>query len=188
MGLRMTLPANIRVNTAVPFPALVLPSGPITLAKNNGVWTIGFTITAFGSQVPLVPNYPTDFLLAWDDVNKTFFKVSITNLLSSINLSLGAARTQRTVTASPIVFQSTDQIVSTKIAGAAAGTLPSAVSRVGVPLTIKDLGQATAHPITLTPAGGDLIDGAASIVIAANFQSVTLVPFNDGTNTGWMIQ
>ena len=185
----MTLPANIRVNTAVPFPALVQPSGPITISKNNGIWTIGFTITAFGSQVPLVPNYPTDFLLAWDDINKTFFKVSITNLISTLNILSGAARTQRTTTLTPIVVSGGDQIISTKVSsGPAACTLPSAASRVGVPLTFKDLGQAAAHNITLTAAGGDTIDGAATYVIRNNFAWVTLVPFNDGTNTGWMVQ
>jgi len=185
----MTLPANVRVNTAVPFPALVLPSGPITLAKNNGVWTIGFTITAFGSQVPLVGNYPTDFLLAWDAVNQTFFKVSISNLISSINTSLGAARTQRTTTVTPIVVASTDQIISCNISsGPAACTLPSAASRLGVPLTFKDLGQAAVNNITLTASGGDTIDGAATWVLTNNRQWVTLVPFNDGANTGWMVQ
>jgi hypothetical protein len=184
----MTLPANIRVNTAVPFPALVLPSGPITISKNNGIWTIGFTIAAFGTQVPLVGNYPTDFLLAWDAVNLTFFKVSITNLLSSIAITTGAARTQRTTTITPIVVQVTDQIISSKITSPAACTLPSAVSRAGVPLTFKDLGQATANPITLTATGGDTIDGAATYVLNNNFAWVTLVPFNDGTNTGWMVQ
>ena len=185
----MTLPANIRVNTAVPFPALVQSNGPITISKNNGIWTIGFTITTFGAQVPLVGNYPTDFLMGYDTINKTFFSVSITNLISSINQSLGAARTQRTTTTTPIVVQSTDQIISTNVSsGPAACTLPSAASRVGVPLTFKDLGQASAHNITLTAAGGDTIDGAATYVIRDNFGYVTLVPFNDGTNTGWMVQ
>jgi hypothetical protein len=188
MGLRMTLPANVRINTAVPFPALVLPSGPITLAKNNGVWTIGFTINAFGSQVPLVGNYPTDFLLAWDAVNQTFFKVSITNLISSLNILSGSARAQRTTTATPIVVGALDQIISTKITTPATCTLPSAAGRLGVPLTFKDLGQATANNITFTAAGGDTIDGAATYVLSTNFAWVTFVPFNDGTNTGWMVQ
>jgi hypothetical protein len=180
-------PANVRVNTAVPFPALVLPSGPITIAKINGVWTIGFTIAAFGSQVPLVGNYPTDFLLAWDNVNQTFFKVSITNLIATIATTI-PARTQRYVTTTPIGVGATDMILNCKITTPAACTLPSAASRLGLPVTFKDLGQATANPITLTAAGGDTIDGAATNVIRNNFGYVTLVPFNDGTNTGWSIE
>lgn len=33
--------ANVRVNTQVPFPALVVGAGGISVAKVNGVWTIG---------------------------------------------------------------------------------------------------------------------------------------------------
>lgn len=183
----MTLPANIRINTAVPFPALVQSNGPITISKNNGIWTIGFTITTFGSQVPLVGNYPTDFLLAWDDVNKTFFKVSITNLIASIATTIPTP-TQRYVTTTPIGVGASDQIINCKITSPAACTLPSAASRLGSKVTFKDLGQATANNITLTAAGGDTIDGAATYVIRDNFGYVTLVPFNDGTNTGWMVQ
>lgn len=36
----MTLPANIRVNVRVPFPALVQGAAFITVAKANGIWTI----------------------------------------------------------------------------------------------------------------------------------------------------
>lgn len=183
----MTLPANIRINTAVPFPALVQSNGPITISKNNGIWTIGFTITTFGSQVPLVGNYPTDFLLAWDAVNQTFFKVSITNLIASI-VATYPTRTQRSVTATPFGVGASDMILNCKITSPAACTLPSAASRLGVPVTINDLGQATANNITLTAAGGDTIDGAATYVIRDNFGYVTLLPFNDGVNAGWKVE
>lgn len=184
----MTLPANIRVNATFPFPSLVQGSGPITIAKNNGIWTIGFTSAAFASQVPSAPSFATDFLLAYDAVNNTFFSISLATLISLVNVSAGASRTQRTTTTTPITVGPTDQIISTKITSAAACTLPSAASRVGVPVTFKDLGQASAHNITITAAGGDTIDGAASFVMNINYASVTLVPFNDGTNTGWMVQ
>lgn len=39
----MALPARLRVNAAFPFPALVQGSGPVTVSKSNGIWTIGFT-------------------------------------------------------------------------------------------------------------------------------------------------
>jgi len=38
----MTFPADIRVNAAFPFPALVQGNGPVTVAKASGIWTIGF--------------------------------------------------------------------------------------------------------------------------------------------------
>lgn len=184
----MTLPANIRVNTQANFPAMVYGTGPIAIGKANGIWTVGFSIGLLGTQVPPAPDYPIDYLVVWNSSLNTHFRMSITNLLSTIAITTGAARTQRTTTITPIVVAPTDQIISTNISsGPAACTLPSAVSRVGVPLTFKDLGQATAHPITLTASGGDTIDGAATYVLNNNRAYVTLVPFNDGTNTGWMV-
>ena len=44
----MNIPDNIRVNASFPFPALVQGSGPITLTKINGIWTIGYNGSALG--------------------------------------------------------------------------------------------------------------------------------------------
>ncbi len=181
----MSLPANIRVNAQLPFPSLVTGTGPITIGKANGIWQIGFTINAFGSQNPPAGNYATDFVLAYDSINNTFFKVSIANLL----VAMQSARSQRLVTASPIVIAGTDQILNCNINAAAACALPAAILRNGVPLTFKDLGHATAHNITITPNGAETIDGVnAPVVIRNNFGWITLVPFNDGVNSGWSIQ
>jgi hypothetical protein len=44
-----------------------------------------------------------------------------------------------------------------------------------------------AHPLTITPAAGELIDGLASVTLTVNHSRITLTPFNDGVNTGWEI-
>jgi hypothetical protein len=98
-----------------------------------------------------------------------------------------APRRQRFVTTSPIVVQMNDDIINCKIPAAAACSLPLASTHSGVPLTFKDLGQATANHITLTAAAGDTIDGLLTYVISNNYGWVTLMPFSDGTNTGWMV-
>lgn len=182
----MVAPANVRVNTQVPFPALVTGSGPITIAKANGVWQVGFTIAAFGSQNPPIGNYPTDYVLAWDDQAKQFFKISLSNL----GQTLVGARNQRLVTASPIVIAGTDQILNVNIAaGAPTCALPAAATRNGIPLSFKDVGGNFAlHNLTITPNGAETIDGAASLILATNRQYITLVPANDGTSTGWSIE
>ncbi len=184
--MSVPVPADIRVSTQVPFPAMVTGSGPVTLTKKNGVWQIGFTIAAFGSQNPPIGNYPMNYVLAWDDVAKQFFKISLSNLVSVVQ----GARNQRLVTASPIVVASTDQIINVNIAaGGPTCALPVASTRAGVPLTFKDVGgNFAAHNLTITPAGGDTIDGAASLVLNVNRQGVTLVPANDGTSSGWFIE
>ena len=43
------LPANIRVNASFPFPSLVSGTGPVTISKANGVWSIGFSMAVLTS-------------------------------------------------------------------------------------------------------------------------------------------
>jgi hypothetical protein len=183
----MTLPANIRVNAQLPFPSLVVGSGPITIGKANGIWTVGFSILPFGTIVPPVGDYAVDYFLGYNAATATYFKMSISNLVAALNANLGVARNQRSVTATPIVVAPSDQILNCNINVAAACTLPAAATRAGVPITFKDLGQAGANNITITPSGAEKIDGAASLKLTGNFQYVTLQPFNDGVNSGWAL-
>jgi hypothetical protein len=78
----MTMPASIRVNTQAPFPSLVNSTAPATISKANGVWTIGLSIASLGTQVPVPGSYATDFVLVWDSVNQTYFKMSLTAVLA----------------------------------------------------------------------------------------------------------
>lgn len=95
---------------------------------------------------------------------------------------------QRSVTASPIVTTSADEIINCNIASAATCQLPASASRSGAPLTFKDVGaQCFDNPITFSTTGGETIDGASTFVMDRDRQSVTFVPFNDGINTGWLI-
>lgn len=186
----MVAVANVRVNTQVPFPAMVVGTGPITIGKSVGsVWQIGFTINAFASQSPPSGNYPTDFLLGYDANANAFFKISITNLLNAVTPP-SSVRTQRLVTTSPITVLSNDNIINVNISsGSPTCTLPQASTRAGSPLTFKDVGgNFAAHNLTLTPFAGDNIDGGGAIVLSNNRQSVTLVPANDGTTVGWSIE
>ena len=183
----MTLPATIRVNTMLPFPSLVTGNGPIAISKKNGIWGVGFTIDAFAEQIPPPPKWNADFILVWDHAAGVYFKMSIADLASILVPTASGSRTQRFVTSGPIVVASTDSIITCAIPGAAACTLPAAAGRVGAPLTYKDLRQATAHNITLTPASSETIDGMANYVLRNNYGYVTLMPFNDGFNTGWMV-
>ena len=56
----MTLPPTIRVNARISFPSLVNTQGPVTIAKNNGAYSFGFSITAFGTVNPPVSSYTSD--------------------------------------------------------------------------------------------------------------------------------
>jgi hypothetical protein len=179
----MGVPANIRVNTAVPFPALVTSSGPITIAKVSGIWTVGFSIANLATQNPPSGNYPTDYVIVWDSVAGSFIKVSLTNLAVSTVVSQAPA--YRKVTATPIVVNAvTDQVLgidTNAIAGASACALPAAAGRSGVPLTFKDITlKAATWNITLTPNGAETIDTLANLVMKVDGVGVTLLPVTGG--------
>lgn len=180
----MTLPPNIRVNVGAPFPARVQGSGPIVVTKANGVWTVSFSVTGLAVQTPPPANYPTDYFLMYDSVAKQFFNVPITGG------PFGRVRLQRSVVATPVVVAAPDEILNCNINAAAACVLPSYTTRKGLALTFKDVGaQFTAHNLTITPNGTETIEGVnAPIVLNVNRQGLTLVPANDGTNTGWSIE
>lgn len=84
----------------------------------------------------------------------------------------------RVAVATPVVANATtDDVISIQVPGpvAVAVTLPAGV--LGKTFTLKDgLGLAApATPITITPAGADTIDGAATATINAPFGALTLV-------------
>ena len=74
----MALPPNIRIQTPVPFPATVTGSGPITVNKQNGIWTLGYNVSNLGVQnPPPAGNLATDYVTVWDSVNQTFVNVPL---------------------------------------------------------------------------------------------------------------
>lgn len=179
----MASPVNIRVMAQIPFPALVRGNAPIVLSKANGIWTISLDVADLIQHIPAGADFATEYLVVYDSVQQTFFKV----LLGSVGLA--GNRAQRSVLASPIVVAAADQIINFNInAGAPTCALPAAAGRNGLPLTFKDAGgHAAAHNLTITPAGGETIDGLANVVMNTNRQQITLVPYNDGTNAGWAL-
>ena len=74
----MSLPPNIRLQVPVPFPATVTGSGPITVNKQNGIWTLGYNVSNLGVQnPPPAGNLATDYVTVWDSVNQTFVNVPL---------------------------------------------------------------------------------------------------------------
>ncbi len=72
----MSTPANIRVNIGAPFPALVKGGGPVTIAKANGIWTVGFQIANLAGM-PLGTDPTTVELLLWNTVSKSFQQTTL---------------------------------------------------------------------------------------------------------------
>ena len=176
----MTLPANVRVNTQVPFPATVQGSGPITLAKNLGRWIIGWAPQLLGIQnPPPFANFPTDYAVVYDAVNKVSILVPLSALATG-------GRLQRSITgAGNLPIQSSDSILNINNAADLIPVVPLAATRSGAPLTFKVLPGS--HSQTITRTAPDTFDGANVLVVPAG-GALTLVPYNDGVNAGYAIE
>ena len=95
---------------------------------------------------------------------------------------------QRMATASPIVVQTTDEVINVSIIGVKTCQLPPAAPRLGKGLVLKDVaGNFGTTNLTITPSGAETIDGLVSIVLNTNFQTIRFRPRNDGTGVGWSI-
>jgi hypothetical protein len=183
----MTLPPNIRVNVAAPFPAMVTGQNGISLGKQNGIWQVQLNVPSLATAVPPSASFPNEYVIVWDSTSGTYTKVSLDTLRQGI--AAAPPPIQRSITTSPIGVLATDAILNINInAGSPACTLPAAATRLGAWLQFKDVGPMFgAHPLTITPAAGETIDGLANVTLTTNHSRITLTPFNDGVNTGWEI-
>ena len=176
----MALPANIRVNVRVPFPALVTGSGLITVSKANGIWTIGFNPALIAVQNPPV-NAGADQAIVWDPVAKMLVLVPITYFQV-----VSSARTQRSIAnAGNLPIVAGDSILNVNNVGDLAPIVPLASTRNGAPLTFKNLPGS--HSQTLTRTAPNTFDGQNTLPLNPG-ASITLVPYNDGVNSGWAIE
>lgn len=92
----------------------------------------------------------------------------------------------RTATATPVDVTAADYIIGVDyVTGPVTVNLPSAVTvGAGKCFVIKDAGpHAAAQTITLTPTGGQTIDGGANYPLSVDYAKVTIV--SDGAN--WLI-
>jgi hypothetical protein len=183
----MTLPVSIRVNVRAPFPTQVKGSGFIGVSKANGVWTI---TPSYLNIAPVVNVTPTQVLVLQDTVTGAFSQVGVAVLVSSALSPFRIITTPGAATVLPtdivLLFQKTTS-------GASTLDLPSAASRQGAPVTVKDLtGDANTNNITIVPASGETIDGFSAAAAAANGVAVISVDFGFKhlyplTSGGWYL-
>lgn len=88
------------------------------------------------------------------------------------------------VVATPYVPAATDTLALINVAGAVVVNLPTAASRSGYPIKIKDVsGNASTNNITINKNSTDTIEGLTSIVISADYGGYYLMPITGG----WII-
>ena len=119
------LPETIRTNIGVPFPSLVRGSGPIALAKANGIWTVSFSPNLLAAQSALVGALATDFVVVYDSVTQTLFKATLTDLQTLRTLTVATlppAATNKGV--GFLVSDANATAFWTIVAGGGANTVP----------------------------------------------------------------
>lgn len=95
-------------------------------------------------------------------------------------------RAQRSIkSAADLPIRSTDSILNILIAAPLAITAPLATTRVGAPLTFKNLSGSTAVA-TINATAPDNFDALPSVPLAPGAE-LTGIPANDGVNSGYAI-
>lgn len=174
-------PANVRVTALFPFPASVSGAAPIVITKQNGIWTVSFSFAGLGAAVPPIGNYPTDFLLVYDSVAQTYFKMPLT----AIGSIVGGAKAQRSITTgAQLPIQGTDQILNINAATDLTPTAPLASGRAGAPITFNNI--TGSHSQTVGRTGADTFNGQNSFIVGGG-STVTITPYNDGVNAGYFL-
>lgn len=170
----MTQPANIRINLGAPFPSRVKGSGPVALAKQNGIWTVSLNYGAFG-PVNSVPNPATTYSLVWDSTTGTFYLIPLA--------AVSGNKVVKVITAAgPYAAQPNDDVIIVKQLAGAPFTVTVDWSGRTKPLKVVDgKGDAAANNITITPAAGQtqLASVNYSYVIDGNGGSITMTPLPD---------
>lgn len=102
------------------------------------------------------------------------------DFLTLIQPSLGAAlKVKYTSISGTYTIALTDCVVDCT-ANTFTVTLPTAIGLQGQIFTVKNSGTGV---VTVAAAGGEFIDGAATRIIAVQYESLTIV----STNTGWIV-
>jgi hypothetical protein len=74
------MPASVRISAQFPFPAGVAGTTPIAITKANGIWSVALPLDALATQNPSGGNLTTDYLLVWDSLTGTYFKMPVSNV------------------------------------------------------------------------------------------------------------
>lgn len=169
----MTLPANIRVNTAAPFPAKVKGAGLIAISKTNGIWTVSINFGALGKSAG-VADPANSYVLVWNAATGAASMVQIGAVAVAKNIvTLNGA--------GPYAAQPNDDVILVKFTPMAITV--DWLARIK-PLRIVDAkGDASVNNITITPAVGQTQLAVVNYVytIDGNGASVTLTPLPDAT-------
>ncbi|HUW34773.1 MAG TPA: hypothetical protein VM223_24455, partial [Planctomycetota bacterium] len=137
--------------------------------------------TSVGTGAQLLADFGTCSTAGDYTTHTSKFNVTNTGLVTTFG---GRIHKRTAVTGASYDVLTTDEIVGVSYGGACAIQLMSATVAAGRVYVVKDeSGAAGANNITISTEATETIDGAATAVISANYNSISL--YSDGTN--WFI-
>lgn len=120
-----------------------------------------------------------------DVIRSSIWNSVFTDLSNALTLLGTQLYSTTPVTTTPYVPLSTDATLLVNVGGASVINLPSAASRDGYPVLVKDTsGAAATNNITINRDGTDTIDGLTNIKITSNYGAYWLQPITGG----WIIR
>jgi len=172
----MTLPANIRINTAAPFPAKVKGVGLIAISKSNGIWTVSINFGAV-AKTPVVADPANTYVPAWN---------ALTGVVSMVPMtSVAGQKVIKTITLpGPYAALPADDVLIINQAVAAPFSVTVDWSQRTKALRVVDgKGDAAVNNVTVTPALGQSQLAVVNYVytIDRNGGSIILTPLPNGT-------
>lgn len=169
---------SLKLRAKVSFPSSVIATGPISVTKANGIWSVNYAPNLLSFKVPAVADLPTDYVVVWDSVANSYVNASISSFVA---LSASPTQTVDSAAGNYTVTTETLLLVNKTVPAANNVVLPTSLSRSGVPLVVKDLaGNAATYNITIQAFGTEKIDGASTYQIVANYGAVKLIPLSSG--------
>lgn len=153
------------------FPSNVQGSTVVTVAKANGIWTIGFDLSVL--DTPTITDPSIHEVLIRNTIDDSYGRVALTGLLAGAYFA--------TVVTGLHNVSTTETFLRCQLAAAAAINLPASAGRGGLDLDIKDSsGNFATYNATITPFGAETIDGMASLVGNQNYMFIKLRPKTSG--------
>lgn len=114
-------------------------------------------------------------------IQSSVWNAIFTDISSALTLLGQQLYGTTTVAVSPYVPITGDAFLLVNKASAVTINLPTAASRSGYPLSVKDIsGVAQTNVITINPNGADTIEGLTSLTIAVAYGGYTLYPVTGG--------
>lgn len=172
----MTLPANIRVNVAAPFPAKVKGSGVVVISKTNGIWTIGLNFAAM-AKLAVIADPANTYTLVWNALTGVYALAPAS--------AFAAAKAVKILTApGPYAAQPNDEVLIVKQIVAAPFTITvDWAGRTKALRVVDGKGDAFVNNISVTPTAGQsqLAIVNYTYIIDRNGGSIILTPLPDNS-------